>query len=214
MIHPGVKGEAILLRKKGFSLSEISRSLGASKSSVSGWCKGVALSEHAKNKILKKQEKGRIKGRRKAAEINRTKRQKRILDLDKSAIKELSRFSSRELLILLIGLFWAEGSKTDQRFIFSNSDPDMINLVCYILTKVMGIDKSRIRITIQINSVHKKRIKKVIDFWRQYLGFAPQQFNSPYFIEVPPKKVYENFNEYCCSARGFSSLCFDPRWKL
>lgn len=49
---------------------------------------------------------------------------------------------------------------------------------------------------IQINSVHKFRIKKVLLFWSKLLDLPTSQFDNPYYVNIRPKKVYENMDEY------------------
>ena len=108
----------------------------------------------------------------------------------------LHEISKRDLLIAGLCLFWGEGSKTGSRFIFINSDPMMLKIMKAFLVDVLGVDKGDIRATIQINSVHKPRIKSITSFWSKYLKIPLEKFGNPYYVYITPKKTYENFAVY------------------
>lgn len=54
------KSYAIKLRKQGYSLSEISKEIGISKSTASAWAKDVWLDENAKYLLIKKGKRGQL----------------------------------------------------------------------------------------------------------------------------------------------------------
>lgn len=178
------------------SLRGISLKLCVSKSSVSLWCADIVLTqkqiEHLSKEAVHKGLKGRLVG----AYMNR---QKKINSVNKAlfeAEKTLGKLNHRDLLLLAAGLFWGEGSKTDSRFIFINSDPAMIKLVKDFLVKNMGVQQGEIRATVQINAIHKARIEKVMQFWSKHLNLPLSQFANPYYVYSVPKKVYENHQTY------------------
>jgi len=53
-----LKEEAIKLRKKGFSYSEIKKEMDVSKSTLSLWCRDVAISEDQALRLYKRKLKG------------------------------------------------------------------------------------------------------------------------------------------------------------
>lgn len=108
----------------------------------------------------------------------------------------INKISDRDLLIAGACLYWAEGAKTRGRFIFVNSDPIMIKIVYIFLIKIIKINTELIRLTVQINLIHKKRIKKVMRFWSEYLNIPLKNFSKPYYVNVAPKKKYENYDNY------------------
>jgi hypothetical protein len=126
-------------------------------------------------------------------------RQKRIDSLESyklDGVKEINTLSKRDLTLLAIALFWAEGAKSGSRFIFINSDPDMILLMVRYLTEVLKVDPLRISATVQINRVHEYRIDSVYQFWSSLLKLPRERLGKPYYIEIKPKKVYENQSTY------------------
>jgi len=68
-----LKEKAIDLRKQGLSYSEIRKTVRVSKSTLSFWCRDVAISEEQALRLYKKElegsEKGRIKGAKKQQRI-------------------------------------------------------------------------------------------------------------------------------------------------
>lgn len=106
-----------------------------------------------------------------------------------------------DLLMLGIALYWAEGSKSTNRCIFVNSDPEMILLMKRFFIEILEINPEDITITIQINAIHRPRTEKVLRFWLALLQLPREQFTKVYYIKTLPKKRYENHDSYYGIAR-------------
>jgi hypothetical protein len=182
------------IRVKGKSIIYIAKKLGVTKSSVSLWCRDIILTP--KQSMALQKQKGSSMGRWIGAESNRRKKRENILKNKNKAFSLLEKVSKRDLLIAGACLFWGEGSKTGSRFIFINSDPVMLKVMKKFLVDILMVDKNDIRATIQINHIHKPRIKKITNFWSKYLNIPLSSFSKPYYIKVVPKKVYENYDIY------------------
>lgn len=188
--------QARFLRRKGKSVIEIAKVLNVSKSTVSMWCRDIALTQKQKEILKKNSLTGRDIGSLKGAQTNHRRRLNNVEKLKKEAIREIGCVSKRDLLMLGIGLFWGEGSKEDNRFIFINSDPKMIMVMYEILKNVLKIPKESFKVGIQINESHKQRIDVVLKFWSSLLDLPPSQFNKTYYVKTPHKKIYENHDRY------------------
>jgi hypothetical protein len=195
------KIEAIRLRRAGKSVGDIARTLRISKGTASAWCQGIELTDAQKERLRQSRIAGGHAGRMRGTEVNRQKKIDVVTRECNFAKEELGIVSKRDLLLISIALYWAEGSKTDSRFTFVNSDPAMIGAMCRFLQRAMGIEKKRLSITIQINEAHQKRIRKVMTFWSEYLEIPLNQFNNPYYIRTTLKKNYENHNNHFGVAR-------------
>ena len=182
------------IRKEGKSIIHIAKKLEVSKSSVSLWCRDIIL-KPGQVETLRKQ-KGSVMGRWIGAESNRRKKREAIERNEKEAKLLLGRISKRDLLIAGLCLFWGEGSKTGSRFIFINSDPLMIKIMKKFLIDILKVDINDIGLTVQINRVHESRIKKVTLFWSKYLKIPTTRFSKPYYVNVKPSKIYENYETY------------------
>ena len=119
---------AIKLRRKGFSYKEIGERIKVSKSTLSLWCRDVALTSQQAirlaNKKLSGGEKGRLIGAKRQQQT-RLKRTKKLLSVGK---KEVGRLSKRERFIAGIALYAGDGLKGDKNVGFANSNSVIVVL--------------------------------------------------------------------------------------
>ncbi len=188
--------KACSLRRKGMSLKKIAKELMVSSGSVSVWCRDIELTTKQIREINRRAHKGSAKGRAKGVTVNKNKKALSLQEANAFAQSTIKDMSERDLLFLATGLYWGEGTKTESRFLFTNSDPLMVKVMMRFLVEVMGVDKGDVRVNIQINSVHKKRMSKIENFWIATLGIDKKQIGNPYYIKIKPKKEYSNFQNY------------------
>ncbi len=190
------KDKAIKLRKKGESISEISRILGVSKGSVSVWVRDVIISASALNLLKSKIKINGHAGRIKGACANQQKKTDALESAFRHAVSALGNLTERDLLLLGIGLFWAEGNKKGSRFVFSNSDPGMILFMIKFLKHCMGVVHDDLYASVQINQIHQSRSEKIILYWCKTLGLKKDRILGPYFIKSKSVKIYDNSDTY------------------
>ena len=195
------KQKALILRRNGRSIKEIAHELKVAKSSVSLWCRNIKLSSEQTARLRAKMIQQSRVGSLKGANTNKEKKIRTISEEKEAAKRYIGTLSLRDVMLIAASLYWAEGSKTESRFVFINSDSVMIKLMYVFLTEVMKVEKERIRFTVQINAVHRPRINKVQKFWSELLGISLDHFGKPYYINAKPKKVYENYEVYYGIAR-------------
>ena len=196
MVKTFEKLNAHKLRKKGYSINSIAKKLQISKGTVSLWCKDISLSSSQKEILRKKSIKAGHAGRMIGAETNKRKKAERLKWSEVVTRNEIGRLTCRDLLMIGSALYWAEGSKSSNRAIFVNSDPQMILLMKKFFIDILDVNQNDIRVTIQINRIHKSRIAKVISFWRTLLQLPREQFTDVYYVMAQPKKLYENYHSY------------------
>ncbi len=184
------------MRKKGMSLGAISKSLAVSKSSVSLWCRDIILTCEQVNFLTEKVTRAGLTGRMKGAEMNRKKKRDNIDQIRRLAEKEIGKISQRDLLMIGTALYWGEGCKNGSRLIFVNSDPEMIKIMYRFFREILHVPKELFQPTVQINEIHKPRIKKVLKFWSFLLDLPLDQFGNTYYIKTVSKKVYDNYDSY------------------
>lgn len=176
------KRKAIDLRKRGFSYSEILKELPVAKSTISLWLREVGLSKKQKQRITEKKLKAGLRGAN-------VRKQRRILlqnEIYRLAEAEIKDISERELWLMGIMLYWAEGSKEKEGrpgsgVQFSNSDPRMIKFFLLWLKRILKIPDSDICFEIYIHENNLNRSKQVINFWINSAGFSESQFKRIYF---------------------------------
>lgn len=190
------KLEAINLRTLGKSIKFIAKKLNVSVGSVSVWCKDVMLTED-QIRILEKNGRDPNYGRRlqnsqKQRDIKETKIRK-LLDLGEMEIGELTK---RELFLVGVALYWAEGFKKDTQVGFANSNPEMISLYLRWLYESCGFKKEDIIARVTINVSHKDRIKEIEKYWSNSTKIPIENFRKPFYQRFKWKKMYENPKDY------------------
>lgn len=185
-------------REKGFSLGELSKKYSLSKSTVSLWCNDMKLSQSAKKLINKRWLVNTSKGREKGKNTNKLRRQQRIEKEYKEALKIVGKLSQRDVMVLCIGLYWAEGSKKESGggFSFINSDADMIKIIYNFLINTMNIKKDQLIIHLAVNISHKYREREILKFWSNLLDFKLEDFGNTTFIKTPHTRQYNNHTKY------------------
>lgn len=147
------------LRSKGFSLNEIKAEIPlVGYGTIFRYIQGV--------QILPKYHKwwfGKRGGSRKRKKIAEYNAQKKANGVIRS-------LSSKERLILLCALYWAEGGKKD--FNFTNTDPEMIKVFVSGLEKVLGIPRSSFRVSIRTYEDLDKQ--KCLAYWAKIVGIEPE----------------------------------------
>lgn len=185
-------------RKKGLTLSHLSKKYNIAKSTVSLWCKDVEISAEAKELIRENWLLATMGGRAKGTLKNKEKRVKSIEEEYIKAKKVLGTINKRDLLIMGVGLYWAEGSKkeTGSGFSFINSDHLMIGVMHKWLTEIMNIKKDQLIVNMAINIAHKEREGELLKFWSNLIDFPTGDFGNTTFIRIPHRRLYKNHLEY------------------
>jgi transcriptional regulator with XRE-family HTH domain len=204
------------MRRKGKSLLEISRKLNVSKSTVSKWCEDIMLSEIQVTTLLNNRNELLTRGRMMGAMVNKKKKQGVISRANTFGEKVIKKISKKELVLIATALYWAEGSKSEStsRFMFINSDPDMILLMKKFLISTMDVPPEDIVCSVQINKIHEERIDVVLNFWKNLLILPEEQMRKPYFVNTKATKVYENYNNYFGVCRLIVSKSSQLKYKM
>ena len=124
------------LRTQGFSIPEISHELDQSKSTVFRYIQGVEIAPIYRKRWL---------DRRNASKIIST---RNWIAARIKAERAVSELSDKELTLIGVSLYWAEGAKKD--FMFSNTDPEMIRVFLAILRKIFRVKDDDIKISLRI----------------------------------------------------------------
>lgn len=154
--------EIRLLRSQGYSLDEISKAIGISRTTILPYIKDVKiLPEYLSNWT------GKRGGSR-----------KRKLLLEKLAFEEgkniVGKLSNKERVLFLSALYWAEGSKSD--FGLSNTDPELIRLFVNGLRDVFDVTDERLRVSVRI--YEDLDPDRCLIFWSDILKIPKEKFVS------------------------------------
>jgi len=171
------KSVAIQMRKEGKSYREINRLLNVPMRTLFSWFKGIKLSSEARRRI-------RDDARRIWSQNILNYNRKRIFIINKSKeefknkiSKEIGDITERELMLIGVALYWAEGSKKEKWTInFSNSDPQIIRLMMLFFRRICKVKEDKFRAWIQIHpNISEGKAK---NFWSKVTRIPPIQFNK------------------------------------
>lgn len=185
------KNKAFLLRKKGYSLSELSKEFKIAKSTASIWTRNIKLNQKATLIINNKN----LLGRKKALEVIRIKRELVKKELKKKIENELEQiYFSKSIKKMQAAIFiWTEGGKSAQSYVsLINSDPALIKLFMYLLRTCFKLDESKWRALIHIHEYHDE--KKIKLFWSKITHLPLSQFNKCYLKPHTKKRIREGYN--------------------
>lgn len=189
------KEKAIKLRKDGFSYSEILQEIPVAKSTLSLWLKSVGMAKSQKQKITEK----RIAGALRGAEAKRNQRIKITKEIKDKARADIKSINQKELWLLGIALYWAEGAKekewgTRAGVKFSNSDPKMILLFLKWLKNTFSLNNSEIVYELYIHETAD--IKKAQEYWSNILSIPKEKIRT-YFKKNKINTIRKNTgNDY------------------
>lgn len=174
--------KAINLRKQGLSYRQILEQVPVAKSTLSLWLSAVQLSTPQKQKLTQK----RIDAALRGAASKRRIRIETTEKIHQEAQGQIGKLSQRELWLIGIALYWAEGSKQRGSYIgsgviFSNSDLDMARFFKDWLCSAIRLHITQIKFQIYIHENNQHRLDEVRQYWAEGLGIPVSYLNTIYF---------------------------------
>ncbi|MFH1457614.1 MAG: hypothetical protein ABIG31_00360 [Candidatus Omnitrophota bacterium] len=175
------------LRKQGLTFTEILKEIPVSKASLSYWLKDIKLTDEQLARISYKNDKIKRNfiGFNELRKIYSEDSKRNIVS---NAIQEIDAISTRELKLIGIALYWAEGYKAGacSGAEFTNTDPAMIKLMMRWFREICGVQENRFRIRIQIHDAGN--IEKARRYWLEITGIDYGQFTKAYVKTSPTSK--------------------------
>ena len=187
----GLRERARELRLQGWTYDRIEVELGCSRSSVSLWVRDLPKPERRRTP----EEAAAIARRGWEAKLRvRDEERQRTKDAAKQAVGDLS---ARELFLVGVGLYWAEGGKDkpyDRRenVAFVNSDPGMIKVFLAWLD-LLGVERERLRFTVMIHETAD--VAGAERYWARLAGADRSAFNKTTLKRHNPKTVRKNVGD-------------------
>lgn len=210
------KEKAILLRKQGLSYKEILEKVFVAKSSLSLWLREVGLSKKQKQRLSQKKLESALRGA-KARKDERIERTKTIKNLARSQIGDIS---DRELWLLGIMLYWAEGSKekeyrVGQKVDLTNMDPWVLKIFRKWLKVCCGVSYNDLIYSVYIheNTIHT--VDQIKNYWRKELGLNKNNHINIYYKKHKIKTNRKNIGiKYYGSSRITVKRSYDLNRKI
>jgi len=180
------KKRAINLRIQGKSYKEIMDVIpNLSKSTLSGWIKHVKLTQEQEERLENNIKKIVYTARLKAAWTKKKKKKKEIEKSLLEAKKELPNLLKNPLFLIGVSLYWAEGSKTQERIQFANSDPRLITLMMKWFKEICETPKEKIKVHIYIHKIYKNENCEY--FWSKITNIPIKKFGKTTYKPTPHK---------------------------
>lgn len=183
-----LRARARELRLQGWTYDRIETELGCSRSSVSLWVRD--LPRPARKRTTEEASAIAKKG---------WEEKLRLRDEDRRRTKEGARqaiggLSARELFLVGVGLYWAEGGKDkpyDRRenVTFVNSDPGMIEVFLAWLD-LLEVGRDRLRFTVMIHETAD--VEAAERYWADLVGATSSSFNKTTVKKHNPRTVRKN----------------------
>jgi hypothetical protein len=176
-----LKKEAILLRREGNTYGEILKKVPVAKSTLSLWLRDVGLAKKQVQRITEKRRSAQLRGGAKRREVRIAGSQRLI----KESKSEIGRITSRDLFLIGVALYWAEGTKqkthnVSQGLELINDDYKLLK-VFLVWLHAIQIDRSRIVFEIYLHEASRNREKEVIQYWTRQLQLPRSTRISVYF---------------------------------
>ncbi|MBC9727330.1 hypothetical protein [Streptomyces sp. TRM68367] len=179
------------LRLQGWTYDQIQVELGCSKSSISLWVRDLPKPERKRSP----EEAAAIARRGWEAKLHlRDEERQRAKEAAKQAVGDLS---ARELFLVGVGLYWAEGGKDkpyDRRenVAFVNSDPGMIKVFLAWLD-LLGVERERLRFNVMIHETAD--VAGAEQYWADLVGADRCTFNKTTLKKYNPKTFRKNVGD-------------------
>lgn len=171
--------EAIGLRLKGLTYSDIRKRLHVAKSTLSDWLSKYPLTIEQVELLEKNIKKHKELSIEKVRITKRKKREKRLVNTYKKAVKAWIPLDYKSINIAGIFLYWGEGNKRmNGPLALNNTDPKVIKFYLYWLRNVLRVSKEKIKIYLHLYS--DMNIQKEMEFWSRELKLPLSHFSKPY----------------------------------
>lgn len=186
----GMRARARALRREGRTYDQIQMELGASKSSISLWVRDLP-----KPPPRTREEASEIARRGWRVTLERRERERQ--QVKAQAALEIGSLSERELLLVGVGLYWAEGAKSKPHrraecVTFINSDADMIRVYLAWLS-LLGVEAERLRFSVMIHE--SADVEASERYWADVVGRGKGAFGKTTLKRHNPKTVRKNVGD-------------------
>lgn len=170
------KQKARQLREQGFSLREISKTLGVSKGSVSLWVRDINLTDDQRKKLFTNQIKSLINfGYDTSIEFREKRRQFQL----GGEIKAKENDADHKAMCML---YWAEGSKSKNQVVFTNSDVYMMQYFIKLFKRYFDLKDQDIKIRIKTHIDNGLKLNDIEDYWLKSLEL-PRECLGKSFVD-------------------------------
>ncbi|WP_215455937.1 MULTISPECIES: hypothetical protein [unclassified Streptomyces] len=186
-----LRDKARELRRQGWTYNQIQAELGCSKSSVSLWVRDLPTPEPRRTPEEQRAQMN--------AGLTRLRAEQ---DRERQAVKQTAAaavggLSDRELFLVGVGLYWAEGSKDKpyrrtEVLQFINSDPNMIRV---FLRWLALLDVTSDRLTLRVSIHESADVEAAEKYWAGIVGVDVSALSKATLKKHNPRTARKNTGE-------------------
>ncbi|QMU79417.1 hypothetical protein GXW83_30620 [Streptacidiphilus sp. PB12-B1b] len=187
-----LREQARRLRREGRTYDEIEEALGVSRSSVSLWVRDLPKPppRFTREELARRASEARWEPLRRLRDAERR-------TAKEAAAASIGDVSDRELFVMGVVLYWAEGTKDKayarrESVALINSDPDVITVYLAWLD-LLGVDRSRLRFRVHIHE--SADVDGAQGFWADLVGVDVAELRRPTLKRHNPLTVRKNTGE-------------------
>jgi transcriptional regulator with XRE-family HTH domain len=147
------------LRAQGWSIKEIERHLGVSRSSVSLWVRDVVLGPEERRRLITRTRLGPIVAAERKATAARALRRE-YQDEGRRRVHERDASYAAGCM-----LYWAEGAKERNSLKIVNSDPALLNVFAAFLRRHFEVPSESMLIRCNLFADHLERQREIEAYW-------------------------------------------------
>jgi hypothetical protein len=149
------------MRRDGRSLRAIADELGIARSTVSLWIRDIPLAEEQRARL---EAADPVRARRRTGQLawSRQTREARLAAQDEGRCRV---DIGDPLHCAGCMLFWAEGSKSRNRVIFTNADVDMVRLFLRFLRECYQVRDDRVRLSVNCHLGNGLTLGEIEEWW-------------------------------------------------
>lgn len=198
-----LKAEAIKLRKAGKSIRDIEKFLSVARSTLSGWFKGLVISDKHKKKLNQRWIDALAKARKQAAIAHNKGRLERESAARVEAEKVLDNIviNQQILDIALAMLYWGEGFKGTPRLALGNSDPILLKFFLEGIRRNYGVGDEKIRCDLHLRA--DQNYDKLKKYWAKELRLPLSCFKGVQFDKrTAGTLTYDDYRGVCVITIG------------
>lgn len=190
------KEEAIRLRIQGFSMRDIAKKLNVSKASISKWTRDIYLDETQIKNLKNQQYAFHVVQKRRLVRLQNEDTKRNIAI--NTAVKEMRLISKKDLFIVGVALYWAEGGKTIRGMVrFSNSDKTMILLMMRFFREVCDVPEDKFRL--HIHTHPGLPVESIEEYWSKITKIGRSKFYKTYVkYSISSEKIRKTLPNGTC----------------
>ncbi len=197
-----LKPEAIKLRRKGFSIAAVEKTLGIPRSTLSGWFKDIHLTPEQKAILDQNWRNGLVKARKGAVKWHNQQKEARLQkaqDDANSIVNKIDTTNKETLELALAVLYLAEGSKKNIETALGSSDSITLRFFLTALETLFDFNRNSVRCELYLRAdQNPEELKK---YWAKELSIPLVNFKQ---ISVDKRSLGKETYDYykgVCSLR-------------